>query len=167
MRTTMLRKLLPALLLLAVACAVGMPSGPPGGRTARFSAIDRDPVGFLLLNRDSLTLPDSVVQRLVQLNLRLFRRNQAIQNQIDSAMRDVRMNPRNRADSSGVPSAVREYVQPLAARIRSQTSAVKDTAWTWLTESQQMKADSIAARQAAIMRRGQPPTVGPGRGERP
>lgn len=164
MRTTRPRVILTVVFVVAAGCAMGMPSGPPGGYAARFSPTDRDPVGFLLLNRDSLALADSVVQRLVQLNLRLFRRNQALQNQIDSAMRDVRVNRREPSDSSGIPLPVREFVQPLSAQIRTQTIAVKDTAWSWLDETQKVKADSLDARQAVLMRRGQPPTVGPGRG---
>ena len=133
---------------------------------ARFSPTDRDPVGFLLLNRDSLALPDTTVQRLVQLNLRLFRRNQALQNQIDSAMRDVHLKPAQRGDTTALPPDVRAVVTPLAAQIRAQTSAAKDTAWGWLTPGERVRADSLDARQAAILRRGQPPGApgaGPGR----
>ena len=157
------RRVLPGLLLALTACAIGVPAGPPGGRAARFSQTDRDPVGFLLLNRDSLGLADSTVQRLVQLNLRLFRRNQPLQNQIDSAMRDVHLNRRERADSSAIPSDVRTVITPLAAQIRAQTAAVKDTAWAWLSQDERAKADSLDAKQAAILRRGQPPApAGPG-----
>ncbi len=161
----MRKNLAPLLLVAAAACAIGVPAGPPGGSMARFSPTDRDPVGFLLLNRDSIGLADSTVQRLVQLNLRLFRRNQPIQNQIDSAMRDVRLNARNRGDSTAIPQDVRTAIGPLAAQIRAQTAAVKDTAWSWLDMDQRTKADSLEARQAAILRRGQPPvtSAGPGR----
>ena len=153
----------PVSIVIAAVCAAAcVPSGPPGGRLARFSPTDRDPVGFLLINRDSIGLADSTVQRLVQLNLRLFRRNQAIQNEIDSAMRDVRVNPRQRADTTRIPAAVREFVAPRAAQIRGQTSAVKDTAWGWLSADERLRADSIEARQAAILRKGQPPAVSAG-----
>jgi hypothetical protein len=156
-----------AVVLLLAGCAIGMPAGPPGGRTARFSPTDRDPVGFLLLNRDSLSLADSVVQRLVQLNLRLFRRNQALQNQIDSAMRDVKVERRAPVDSSKIAPGIREFVEPLSAQIHAQTAAVKDTAWSWLLEEQKVKADSLEARQTMLMRRGQPPTMAPGRPAQP
>jgi hypothetical protein len=161
------RFLMLAIFLAAAACALGVPAGPPGGRMARFSPTDRDPVGFLLLNRDSIGLPDSTVQRLVQLNLRLFRRNQPLQNEIDSAMRDVHLNTRERADSSAIPEDVRARIGPLAAQIRSQTAAVKDTAWSWLNERERLRADSLDARQAAILRRGQPPVVSGGGPARP
>ncbi len=161
------RFLLLASLLVLVACAIGMPSGQPGGRMARFSPTDRDPVGFLVLNRDSIGLPDSVVQRLVQLNLRLFRRNQALQNQIDSMMRNVHFDARSqRPDSAAIPTEVREAAEPLRALIHTQTAAAKDTAWAWLTDAQRTKADSVEARQAVIMRRGRPEQSGgrePGR----
>ena len=167
---TLQRFLAGSLITLAAACAIGVPAGPPGGRAARFSQTDRDPVGFLLLNRDSLALEDSTVQRLIQLNLRLFRRNQALQNQIDSAMRDVHINERQRGDTNAIPQDVRAVVSPLAAQIRAQTAAVKDTAWSWLTDRERAKADSLDARQAAILRRGQPPVgngAGPERPDRP
>ena len=148
---------------LLSACAMGMPVGQPGGREGRFSPTDGDPVGFLVLNRDSLGLPDSTVQRLVQLNLRLFRRNQPLQNTIDSLMRDVKFNPRaERPDSSTIPADVKDRVAPLATQIREQTAAVKDTAWSWLSDAQRTKADSLDARQAALMRRGPSPTMGGG-----
>ena len=156
----------PVSIVIAAICAAAcVPSGPPGGRLARFSPTDRDPVGFLLLNRDTIGLADSTVQRLVQLNLRLFRRNQPIQNEIDSAMRDVRLNPRQRVDSTKIPATIRAFVAPRAAQIREQTAAVKDTAWSWLSADERVRADSIEARQAAILRKGQPPAVsaGPGR----
>ncbi len=143
------------------ACAPPVTVGQPGGRTARFSPVDRDPVGFLVLNRDSLGIPDSTVQNLVQLNLRLFRRNQALQNQVDSMLRGVRMDRRTeRPDTSAVPQDVREHMSPLLDQIRSQTAAVKDTAWAMLTDEQRTKADSLAARQAAMLRRGPAPTAG-------
>lgn len=153
---------MPAGLGLATACIVAacLPSGPPGGPMARFSPTDRDPVGFLLLNRDSLALHDSTVQRLVQLNLRLFRRNRPLQNSIDSMMRDVRFNRRAPLDSSRIPEEIRERAQPLSAQIRTQTAAVKDTAWAWLNPVQREKADSLEARQTAMMRRGQGVTMG-------
>jgi hypothetical protein len=132
---------------------------------ARFSPTDRDPVGFLLLNRDSLALPDSTVQQLVQLNLRLFRRNQPLQNQIDSMMRDVRFSRRREpGDSSAIPAEIRDAARPLAQQIRTQTAAVKDTAWTLLTATQRERADTLEARQVARMNRGQPATVGAGEG---
>lgn len=135
-------------ILLAATLAACVTTGPPGGRLARFSPTDRDPVGFLLLNRDSLALPDSTVQRLVQLNLRLFRRNQPIQNQIDSIMRDVRPTRRTEpGDSSAIPQEIRDRARPLAAQIRAQTAAAKDTAWALLSEPQRMRADSLEARQ--------------------
>ena len=145
--------------MVAAAC---LPSGPPGGSMARFSPTNRDPVGFLLLNRDSLLLPDSTVQRLVQLNLRLFRRNQPLQNQIDSIMRDVRTSRRTAmTDTSAIPADLREQARPLAEQIRAQTAAVKDTAWAWLTDFERERADSLAARQELRMRKGQPLTAGP------
>lgn len=143
------------------ACAPPVTVGQPGGRMSRFSPVDRDPVGFLVLNRDSLGIPDSTVQQLVQLNLRLFRRNQALQNQIDSMTRDVRMDRRTeRPDSSAMPQDVRDHVVPLQTQIRDQTAAVKDTAWAMLTDPQREKADSLAARQATLMRRGPAPSTG-------
>jgi hypothetical protein len=142
--------------LLAIVCAstiACVPSGPPGGEIARFSPTDRDPVGFLLLNRDSLALPDSTVQRLVQLNLRLFRRNQPLQIQVDSMMRDVRPDRRvTPRDSGSVPSDVLDASRPLREQIRAQNLAVKDTAWTYLTAVQRERADSLEARQLARMR---------------
>jgi hypothetical protein len=151
--------------MTAVCVTACVPSGPPGGRMARFSPTDRDPVGFLLLNRDSLALPDSMVQRLVQLNLRLFRRNQPLQNQIDSMMRDVKFSRRREpGDSSAIPADIRDAARPLAMQIRSQTAAVKDTAWSWLSPDQKERADSLEARQIQRMNRGQPATVGAGEG---
>ncbi|HEY2804909.1 MAG TPA: hypothetical protein VGI92_03535 [Gemmatimonadales bacterium] len=155
------RLLLVSLALALAACAPPITTGQPGGRLARYSPVDRDPVGFLVLNRDSLGLPDSTVQRLVQLNLRLFRRNQALQNQIDSMMRDVHVTVRNQqTDTSSIPSDVREHIDPLRDQIHAQTSAMKDTAWALLTDPQRNKADSIANRQAAMIRRGPAPTTG-------
>ena len=131
------RSRIPLILAVVTAsgCAVAVPGSTPGGARARLSPTDRDPVGFLLLNRDSIGLADSVVQRLVQLNLRLFRRNQALQITIDSLMRDVRDEPRGRGDSTGIPTEVRERLQPLTSRILRQTAAVKDTAWAMLTDT--------------------------------
>jgi hypothetical protein len=146
---------------LAALCAACIPQGPPGGPMARYSPTDRDPVGFLVLNRDSLGLPDSTVQRLVQLNLRLYRRNQPLQNQIDGMLRDVRYNRREPlTDSSAIPDSLRERILPLQTQIRTQTAAVKDTAWSWLTEQQKLKADSLDARQMERMRRGEGVRIG-------
>lgn len=154
-------KSLISIVTVAALCAACFPQGPPGGPMARFSPTDRDPVGFLVLNRDSLGLPDSTVQRLVQLNLRLYRRNQPLQNQIDATLRDVRFNRREPlADSSAIPDSLRERILPLQTQIRTQTAAVKDTAWSWLTEPQKVKADSLDARQLERMRRGAPVRVG-------
>jgi hypothetical protein len=157
--TAIARCFIAASAFAAMAC---VPSGPPGGRMARFSPTDRDPVGFLLLNRDSLALPDSTVQQLVSLNLRLFRRNQPLQNQIDSMMRDVKFSRRREpGDSSAIPAEVRDAARPVAQQIRAQTAAVKDTAWSWLTPMQKERADTLEARQVARMNRGQPANVGP------
>ena len=154
--------LLPALALALAACAPPVTVGQPGGRTARFSPVDRDPVGFLVLNHDSIGIPDSTVQSLVQLNLRLFRRNQALQNQVDSMLRGVRMDRRtDRPDSTAIPQDVREHMDPLLNQIHEQTAAVKDTAWAMLTGEQRTRADSLAARQAAMLRRGPAPSAGP------
>ena len=149
------RSRIPLILAVVTAsgCAVAVPGSTPGGARARLSPTDRDPVGFLLLNRDSIGLADSVVQRLVQLNLRLFRRNQALQIQIDSLLRNVRQEPRGRGDSAhAMPPEIKQRLDPLNAQIFSQTAAVKDTAWSWLTETQRARADSLDARQLLRLR---------------
>ena len=134
--------------LCAAVLAACISPGPPGGHLARFSPTDRDPVGFLLLNRDSLALPDSTVQKLVQLNLRLFRRNQPIQNQIDSLMRDVRVSRHTSpGDTSAIPAEVLDQSRPLRMQIRGQTAAAKDTAWAMLTDEQRVRADTLEMKQ--------------------
>lgn len=105
-----------------------------------------DPIGDLLERRDSLELPDSVVQRLVQLNLRLFRRNRAVQMRIDSLM------PRQGGSlgrTAARPSQeVMDRAAPLIAQLRAQTAAARDTALAWLTDEQRAKVADLERRQA-------------------
>jgi hypothetical protein len=116
----------------------------------------RDPVGFLLQFRDSLHISDSVALELVRLNLRLFRRNREAQMAMDSALRGVHPDTRaaQRGDSNGtMPAEVRERVDPLQARMRDQTAAVRDTAWSMLTPDQRNIATALELRLQEMMRR--------------
>ncbi len=92
-----------------------------------------DPIGTLLENRDSLHLTPELRQRLVQLNLRLFRRNRAVQLRIDSLLPPP-PEPPGRAER---PSpAVQDQLAPLYAQLRAQIAAARDTALEMLTPEQ-------------------------------
>lgn len=134
------------------------PTAVPGGMLA-----GRDPVGFLLQWRDTIGIPDSTANQLVRLNLRLFRRNREVQMRLDSLMRGVRLPERMVAmgDTSMIPDTVRQRTAPLRALIDSQTAAVKDTAWSMLTEGQRSRADSLENELRTLMRRRNGPTMGP------
>ncbi len=92
-----------------------------------------DPIGTLLENRDSLHLTPELRQRLVQLNLRLFRRNRAVQLRIDSL---VPPPPDPPARAERPSPAVQEQLAPLYARLRAQIAAARDTALEMLTPEQ-------------------------------
>jgi hypothetical protein len=174
MRTTTLRHLLPAAGLLAlIGCgpAPGSSGGglPPGASPMGMPA-SRDPVGFLLQNRDSIGINDAVTQQLVQLNLRLFRRNREAQLHLDSILHNVRVDQRAamRGDTTNqMPDSLRDRVAPWRAQIETQTAAVRDTAWAMLNDDQRSTAAAIEQRMLERMRRGARPTVGPGGAARP
>jgi len=125
----------------------------------------RDPVGFLLQNRDSIGIDDAVTQQLVQLNLRLYRRNGEAQLHLDSILHGVRIDQRAlmRGDTNQVPDSLRERAAPWRAQIQEQTAAVRDTAWAMLTPDQKSRAAAIEQRMMEMMRRGGRPTMGSGR----
>lgn len=122
-----------------------------------------DPIGFLLESRDSLRLPDSTVQQLVRLNLRLYSRNAAVQMSIDTIMRAERFDPTQR-DTSRMTPELRARLEPLVAQRRDQTAAARDTAYALLTPLQRDSASALFARLAQ-RRRVQGPEAGrpPGR----
>lgn len=168
MRTPRLRHLWPAATLLAaIGCgpAPGSSGGglPPGASPMGMPA-SRDPVGFLLQNRDSIGINDAVTQQLVQLNLRLFRRNREAQLHLDSILHNVRIDQRAalRGDTARqLPDSLRERAAPWRAQIETQTAAVRDTAWAMLSDDQKSKAAAIEQRMMELMRRGGRPTMGP------
>lgn len=122
-----------------------------------------DPIGFLLESRDSLHLPDSTVQQLVRLNLRLYSRNAALGMSIDTIMRAERFDPTQR-DTTRMSPELRARLDPLVALRREQTAAARDTAYALLTPAQRDSASALFARLAQ-RRRVQGPEAGrpPGR----
>jgi len=156
------------LILLAAAlagCATQRPNAdvPPGGmggpgETAMMMAgRGMDPIGELLEERDSLQLPDSVVQRLVQLNLRLFGRNAPLRIQLDSVFADVRVDSRaERGDTSAISPELRQRIAPILAQLREQTDAARDTAMAMLTPGQQEHARALAEDRMRRRQRGGP-----------
>lgn len=108
----------------------------------------RDPVGFLLQNRDSIGINDALTQQLVQLNLRLFRRNREAELHLDSILHGVRIDQKAtlRGDTNQVPDSLRDRTAPWRARIATQTAAVRDTAWAMLSDDQRSKATAIEQR---------------------
>jgi hypothetical protein len=168
MQPTTLRRLLPAACFLTL-IGCGPPPGssggglPPGASPMGMPA-SRDPVGFLLQNRDSIGINDVVTQQLVQLNLRLFRRNREAQLHLDSILHNVRIDQRAalRGDTTRqMPDSLRERAAPWQAQIETQTAAVRDTAWAMLTDDQKSKATAIESRMIEMMRRRGRPTMGP------
>ena len=164
----MIRRVLPATCLLTV-ISCGPPPGssggglPPGASPMGMPA-SRDPVGFLLQNRDSIGINDAVTQELVQLNLRLFRRNREPQLHLDSIMHNVRVDQRAvlRGDSTRqLPDSLRDRAAPWQAQIESQTAAVRDSAWAMLSDDQRTKAAAIEQRMLEMRRRGGRSSMGP------
>ena len=158
------------LILLAAAglaaCATQHPNSdvPPGGMggpgepAMMMAGRGMDPIGELLEDRDSLQLPDSIVQRLVQLNLRLFGRNAPLRIQLDSVFADVRLDPRaERGDTTAISPEMRQRIAPILAQLRAQTDAARDTAMAMLTPQEQERARTLAeARLRRRQRGGQP-----------
>jgi hypothetical protein len=153
------RSLAWATLALLVACGGG-PAPPPPGAAAPalpgLGGMPGDPIGFLLETRDSLHLPDSTVQALVRLNLRLFNRNATVQMSVDTMLRGARFDPtRAMRDSTAMPADLRERLRPLFALRREQTAAARDTAYAMLTPAQQDSARTLFDRMTARQRRRQ------------
>ncbi len=151
--------------LMLAACG-GAPNPPPGAGAQgplRLGGPPGDPIGFLLESRDSLHLPDSTVQQLVRLNLRLYSRNAALQMSIDTIMRAERFDPTQR-DTSRMSPALRARVDPLITQRRDHTAAARDTAYALLTPVQRDSASALFDR-VAQRRRMQGPEAGrpPGR----
>jgi len=154
-----------ALAFVLAACG-GAPNPPPGAGAEgplRIGGPPGDPIGFLLESRDSLHLPDSTVQQLVRLNLRLYSRNAAVQMSVDTIMRDAHFDPTQR-DTSRMAPELRARLDPLIAQRRTQTAAARDTAYALLTPAQRDSATALFDRIAAH-RRVQGPEAGrpPGR----
>ena len=154
-----------ALALVLAACG-GAPNPPPGAGAQgplAMGGAPGDPIGFLLESRDSLHLPDSTVQQLVRLNLRLYSRNAVVQMGIDTLMRDARFDPTQR-DSTRMSPELRARLDPLVTRKREQTAAARDTAYALLTPAQRDSASTLFGRMAQ-RRRSQGPEAGrpPGR----
>ena len=129
----------------------------------------RDPVGFLLQNRDSIGINDALTQQLVQLNLRLFRRNREAQLHLDSILHGVRIDQKAalRGDTTNqMPDSLRNRAAPWRAQIATQTAAVRDTAWAMLSDDQRSKATAIEQRMMDQGRGGRTP-VGPTTGAAP
>jgi ribosomal protein L17 len=150
---------------ILAACG-GAPNPPPGAGAEgplRMGGAPGDPIGFLLESRDSLHLPDSTVQQLVRLNLRLYSRNAEVQMGIDTIMRDARFDPTQR-DSSRMAPELRARLEPLVTLRREQTAAARDSAYALLTPVQRDSASALFGRVAA-RRRVQGPEAGrpPGR----
>lgn len=103
-----------------------------------------DPIGTLLENRDSLHLSPDLLQRLVQLNLRLFRRNRGVQLRIDSLLPPPPEAPGRMERPS--PQA-QELLAPLFAQLRAQIAAARDTAWEMLTPEQREVATRLEQRE--------------------
>jgi hypothetical protein len=114
-----------------------------------------DPIGELLEDRDSLQLADSVVQQLVQLNLRLFGRNAPLRIRLDSMFADVRMDPRaERGDTTAITPELRQRIAPILAQLRQQTDAARDTAMAMLTPQQQERARALTEERTRRRQRG-------------
>jgi hypothetical protein len=151
---------IPLALLMAAAPALAqVPGAPAGGgydrgvqqrgadsAMAPLMGVGLDPIGAILEVSDSLHLADSVKQRLVQLNLRLFRRNRQVQMRLDSMM------PRQSAapgrSPQRPPPEVMERAAPLIAQLREQSAAARDTALAMLSEQQRARLDTLQARRA-------------------
>lgn len=156
-----------ALTVAILLASCGGASNPPPGAGAegplRMGGAPGDPIGFLLESRDSLHLPDSTVQQLVRLNLRLYSRNAAVQMSVDTIMRDARFDP-TRRDTSRMTPELHARLDPLITQRREQTAAARDTAYALLTPVQRDSASALFTRVAA-RRRVQGPEAGrpPGR----
>jgi hypothetical protein len=164
---------LAAILALGLALPVALPAqerpaAPPGGTRPGMSAMD--PVGFLLENRDSLRLADSVVMQLVRVNMRLFRQNRQLQMRIDSLL------PAGMAGMAGMggpagmggttepqrggsspegqalPDSVLALIRPLAARMRENARIAQEAAMALLSDSQQVRARDLET--ARLQRQG-------------
>jgi hypothetical protein len=156
-----------AALALLVAC--GGPPAPPPGATApgplTIGGAQGDPIGFLLEARDSLHLADSTVNQLVPLNLRLWRRNAAVQMSVDTIMRNARFDPRTMArDTTAMPADLRALLDPLFEQRRAQTAAARDTAYALLTPDQRDSARVLFER---MMKRRRGPNTSPAGGMPP
>jgi hypothetical protein len=161
---------------LAASLAVSLPLGivplqaqerypagaPPAPAASRL--MELDPVGSILERRDSLRLADSQVTRLVQLNLRLFRRNRQLQLRIDSLLPDwagpdlFGPAPSERdTPASSTPDSVMARVRPLMEQMRANSRAARDTALALLTEEQR---ERLGRMEDQVMRRGARPRPG-------
>ena len=159
------RRSLGAAVIVLAACA-SAPNPPPGTGAEgdlRLGGAPADPIGFLLESRDSLHLPDSTVQQLVRLNLRLYQRNAVLQMSIDTIMRDADFDP-TRRDTTAMAPALKAKLEPLITRRREQTAAARDSAYALLTPAQADSARALFDR-LATRRRGVIPDAGrpPGR----
>jgi len=139
------------------ACIVPAPAphGPAPGALA-----EQEPVGFLLERAQYLGIADSMIERLARLNLRLYSRNRPLQVQIDTLI--ARPGQRASPDAEQrMPPELRAHLDSLAAQIRANNIAARDTAWSMLTDRQRQRADSMlaAARAPAEERRAPPAGV--------
>ncbi len=140
----------PVALALVVLVACAPAGGPPGGLApgGPGALVARDPIGFLLENRDSLRITDGVRDSLVRLNLRLYVRLRPIDAALDTLLFDGRdpLGGSRAGSQPSVPAAQRPLVDSLRARRAVLVAAARDTAWALLTPVQRATADSLAAR---------------------
>ena len=130
--------------------------GVPPGATPVAMLPDRDPIGFLLQWRDTIGLDESTTLQMSRLNIRLFRRNTELQLRGDSILRANRIDRRNAAVNPNIiPDSIRAILIPMREQIATQTAAARDTARSWLTESQRARADTLEMRLRLL-------TPGPG-----
>jgi hypothetical protein len=129
--------------------------GGPGEPAMMMAGRGMDPIGELLEERDSLKLADSVVQQLVQLNLRLFGRNAPLRIRLDSMFATTRIDPRaERGDTMAISPEMRGRIAPTLAQLREQTDAARDTALALLTPQQRERAQTLAEQRQRRMRGG-------------
>ena len=130
------------LLTLAACVPMGPPAGPPPNHLA-----EEEPVAFLLERRDSLDLSDATINELVQLNSRLFRRNQPLRFAVDTILENAGKPRRTPGrEQPELPPELAGRIEPLLSQIRVHADAMRDTAYALLSERQRQRAEELRER---------------------
>jgi hypothetical protein len=134
-----------AVLAIVAACYVPAPASHGPNPTM---VSNEEPVGYLLERADSLHLPDSTRLALSRLNVRLFGRNQPLRFALDTMLEHshFRPQPGRPPAEQEMPPELRERIEPVAAQIRANNEAARDTAWAMLTDAQRTKAEEMRHR---------------------